>query len=219
MVYFIFSDTAEFGIAAKSKVHHPSHSCEGRNLRAERRKLSPKAFTISRRFAAAEIPAFAGMGRVGEARIAEIAVSPSAKEIPAFAGMVYFIFSDTAEFGIVRKDKKYRHSGESRNLFNPIPANAGISFAEGGRKKIAPDEIFFTFGEKKLHFWRILVVYYASEGVGAAIWEIGVYGVFYSKRGFFMKNFIFSLSRPLWAVYGAFNAIPAPVQGGGGGDV
>ncbi|MGI9297228.1 MAG: hypothetical protein ACR2QC_04930 [Gammaproteobacteria bacterium] len=39
------------------------------------------------------------------------------KEIPAFAGMVYFIFSGTTEFGIVRKDKKYRHSGESRNLF------------------------------------------------------------------------------------------------------
>ncbi len=39
------------------------------------------------------------------------------KEIPAFAGMVYFIFSDTAKFGIVRKDKKHRHSGESRNLF------------------------------------------------------------------------------------------------------
>ncbi|MGI9298321.1 MAG: hypothetical protein ACR2QC_10545 [Gammaproteobacteria bacterium] len=40
------------------------------------------------------------------------------KEIPAFAGMaVFFIFSDTAEFGIVRKNKKHRHSGESRNLF------------------------------------------------------------------------------------------------------
>ncbi|MGI9298210.1 MAG: hypothetical protein ACR2QC_09970 [Gammaproteobacteria bacterium] len=44
-----------------------------------------------------------------------------------FAGMAYFIFSDTAKFGIVRKDKKHRHSGESRNLFNPIPAKAGIS--------------------------------------------------------------------------------------------
>ncbi|MGI9298096.1 MAG: hypothetical protein ACR2QC_09380 [Gammaproteobacteria bacterium] len=46
-----------------SKVHPSSHSCESRNLRAERRKLSPKAYkcTITRRFAAAEIPAFAGM--------------------------------------------------------------------------------------------------------------------------------------------------------------
>ncbi|MGI9297897.1 MAG: hypothetical protein ACR2QC_08370 [Gammaproteobacteria bacterium] len=45
-------------------------------------------------------------------------------EIPAFAGMElkrfrlspewrFFIFSDTAKFGIVRKDKKHRHSGES----------------------------------------------------------------------------------------------------------
>ncbi|MGI9296322.1 MAG: hypothetical protein ACR2QC_00310 [Gammaproteobacteria bacterium] len=56
-----------------SKVHHPSHlhlpfhSCESRNLRAERRKLSPKAYkcTITRRYVAAEIPAFAGMGRGG----------------------------------------------------------------------------------------------------------------------------------------------------------
>ncbi|MGI9298037.1 MAG: hypothetical protein ACR2QC_09075 [Gammaproteobacteria bacterium] len=54
------------------RIHLPAnkkfHSCESRNLRAERRKLSPKAYkcTISRRFAAAEIPAFAGMGRVGE---------------------------------------------------------------------------------------------------------------------------------------------------------
>ncbi|MGI9298468.1 MAG: hypothetical protein ACR2QC_11325 [Gammaproteobacteria bacterium] len=29
----------------------------------------------------------------------------------------FFIFSDTAKFGIVREDKKHRHSGESRNLF------------------------------------------------------------------------------------------------------
>ncbi|MGI9298244.1 MAG: hypothetical protein ACR2QC_10140 [Gammaproteobacteria bacterium] len=36
----------------------PSHSCEGRNLYAEGGNC-----TISRRFAAAEIPAFAGMGR------------------------------------------------------------------------------------------------------------------------------------------------------------
>ncbi|MGI9298303.1 MAG: hypothetical protein ACR2QC_10445 [Gammaproteobacteria bacterium] len=51
------------------RLNHPSHSCEGRNLRAERRKLSPKAYkrTITRRFAAAEIPAFAGMRR-GERR-------------------------------------------------------------------------------------------------------------------------------------------------------
>ncbi|MGI9297342.1 MAG: hypothetical protein ACR2QC_05510 [Gammaproteobacteria bacterium] len=32
-----------------------------------------------------------------------------------------------------------------------------------------------------------------------------------------MKNFIFSLSRPLWAVYGVLNAIFTPIQGGGGG--
>ncbi len=63
------------------------------------------------------------------------------------------------------------------------------------------------------------MVYFSSEGVGAAIWEIGVYGVFYDRKDFFMKNFIFSLSRPLWAVYGALNAIFTPVQGGGGGDV
>ncbi|MGI9296914.1 MAG: hypothetical protein ACR2QC_03340 [Gammaproteobacteria bacterium] len=52
--YFIFSDTAEFGIVRKDKKCR--HSGESRNLRAERRE-------ISRRFAAAEIPAFAGMGR------------------------------------------------------------------------------------------------------------------------------------------------------------
>ncbi|MGI9298406.1 MAG: hypothetical protein ACR2QC_11000 [Gammaproteobacteria bacterium] len=51
--------------------------------------------------------------------------------------MVFFIFSDTVEFGIVRKEKKHRHSGESRNLFarkrkrirlaaNEIPAFAGM---------------------------------------------------------------------------------------------
>ncbi len=50
----------------------------------------------------------------------------------------FFIFSGTAKFGIVRKDKKHRHSGESRNLFarqrkrrirlaaNEIPAFAGM---------------------------------------------------------------------------------------------
>ncbi|MGI9296376.1 MAG: hypothetical protein ACR2QC_00580 [Gammaproteobacteria bacterium] len=68
-----------------------------------------------------------------------------------------------------------------------------------------------------MHFWRILVVYFSSEGVGAAIWEIGVRGVFYDRKDFFMKNFIFSLPRPLWAVYGALNAISTPIQGGGGG--
>ncbi|MGI9297387.1 MAG: hypothetical protein ACR2QC_05735 [Gammaproteobacteria bacterium] len=31
--------------------------------------------------------------------------------------MAYFIFSGTAKFGIIRKNKKHRHSGESRNLF------------------------------------------------------------------------------------------------------
>ncbi|MGI9298551.1 MAG: hypothetical protein ACR2QC_11750 [Gammaproteobacteria bacterium] len=115
--------------------------------------------------------------------------------------------------------KKNRHSGESRNLFNPIPANAGISFAEGAKNCGNAGEKKFAFGEKKLHFFGILVVYYASEGVGAAIWEIGVYGVFYSRKDFFMKKFIFSLSRPLWAAYGALNAVPGLIQGGGGGDV
>ncbi|MGI9296948.1 MAG: hypothetical protein ACR2QC_03515 [Gammaproteobacteria bacterium] len=82
-VLFVFADNTEFGgirkykktaIPAKAGIslftlifcfNHPSHSCEGRNLRAERRKLSSKAYkrTITRRFAAAEIPAFAGMGR------------------------------------------------------------------------------------------------------------------------------------------------------------
>ncbi|MGI9296362.1 MAG: hypothetical protein ACR2QC_00510, partial [Gammaproteobacteria bacterium] len=40
------------------RFNHPSHSCEGRNLRAEGGNC-----TISRRFVAAEIPPFAGMGR------------------------------------------------------------------------------------------------------------------------------------------------------------
>ncbi|MGI9297515.1 MAG: hypothetical protein ACR2QC_06420 [Gammaproteobacteria bacterium] len=47
--------------------------------------------------------------------------------------MVFFIFSDTAKFGIVRKNKKNRHSGESRNLI-PIPAKAGISAAAKRRE-------------------------------------------------------------------------------------
>ncbi len=56
----------------------------------------------------------------------------------------FFIFSDTAKCGIVRKDKKCRHSGESRNLFarkrkrriclaaNEIPAFAGMEYGERG---------------------------------------------------------------------------------------
>ncbi|MGI9296709.1 MAG: hypothetical protein ACR2QC_02275, partial [Gammaproteobacteria bacterium] len=40
------------------RLNHPFHSCEGRNLYAEGGNC-----TISRRFAAAEIPTFAGMGR------------------------------------------------------------------------------------------------------------------------------------------------------------
>ncbi|MGI9297206.1 MAG: hypothetical protein ACR2QC_04820 [Gammaproteobacteria bacterium] len=39
---------------------------------------------------------------------------------------VLFVFADNAEFGGIRK-YKIRHSGESRNLFNSIPAKAGIS--------------------------------------------------------------------------------------------
>ncbi|MGI9296290.1 MAG: hypothetical protein ACR2QC_00135, partial [Gammaproteobacteria bacterium] len=42
------------------RLNLPSHSCEGRNLYAEGGNC-----TISRRFAAAEIPAFAGMGQRG----------------------------------------------------------------------------------------------------------------------------------------------------------
>ncbi|MGI9296917.1 MAG: hypothetical protein ACR2QC_03355 [Gammaproteobacteria bacterium] len=55
----------------RRKPEFHSHSCEGRNFLAERRKLSPKAYkrTITRRFAAAEIPAFAGMGRGSGNRI------------------------------------------------------------------------------------------------------------------------------------------------------
>ncbi|MGI9297353.1 MAG: hypothetical protein ACR2QC_05565 [Gammaproteobacteria bacterium] len=41
----------------------PSHSCESRNLRAE--GANCKGCTITRRFAAAEIPAFAGMEKKG----------------------------------------------------------------------------------------------------------------------------------------------------------
>ncbi|MGI9298529.1 MAG: hypothetical protein ACR2QC_11630 [Gammaproteobacteria bacterium] len=39
---------------------------------------------------------------------------------------VLFVFADNTEFGGIRK-YKIHHSGESRNLFNSIPANAGIS--------------------------------------------------------------------------------------------
>ncbi|MGI9297336.1 MAG: hypothetical protein ACR2QC_05480, partial [Gammaproteobacteria bacterium] len=78
-VLFVFADNTESGgirkhkktaIPAKAGIslftlifrfNHPSHSCEGRNLYAEGGNC-----TISRRFAVAEIPAFAGMGRAGE---------------------------------------------------------------------------------------------------------------------------------------------------------
>ncbi len=78
----------------------PSHSCESRNLFARQRK----------RFAFGE--------RDSGSRVREDKLSPEWR---------FFVFSDTAKFGIVRKDKKHRHSGESRNLFNSIPAKAGIS--------------------------------------------------------------------------------------------
>ncbi|MGI9298530.1 MAG: hypothetical protein ACR2QC_11635, partial [Gammaproteobacteria bacterium] len=82
--FLMFSDTAEFGIVRKDKKYppfrrkpespspkanpqfsplpqshfpHPSHSCEGRNLYVEGGNC-----TITRRYSAAEIPAFAGMG-------------------------------------------------------------------------------------------------------------------------------------------------------------
>ncbi|MGI9298337.1 MAG: hypothetical protein ACR2QC_10630 [Gammaproteobacteria bacterium] len=64
-------------------INHPSHSCEGRNLRAE--GANCKESTITRRFETAEIPAFAGMGQRGR------------NEIPAFAGMAYF-FAGMAYF-------------------------------------------------------------------------------------------------------------------------
>ncbi|MGI9296712.1 MAG: hypothetical protein ACR2QC_02290 [Gammaproteobacteria bacterium] len=83
---------------------HPSHSCEGRNLHAEGGNC-----TITRRYAAAEIPAFAGMGRVvyfgTGAEIQSTAIPGEsrnlirrkanrlrfrAKKIPAFAGMAVF---------------------------------------------------------------------------------------------------------------------------------
>ncbi|MGI9297566.1 MAG: hypothetical protein ACR2QC_06685 [Gammaproteobacteria bacterium] len=44
-----------------------SHSCEGRNLHAEGGNC-----TITRRYAAAEIPAFAGMGRREAAGISKL---------------------------------------------------------------------------------------------------------------------------------------------------
>ncbi|MGI9297183.1 MAG: hypothetical protein ACR2QC_04705 [Gammaproteobacteria bacterium] len=92
-VLFVFADNTEFGGIRKDKKppfrrkpESLSHSCESRNLRAERRKLSPKAnppFALAR------------------------------KEIPAFAGMaVFFVFADNTKFGGIRK-YKIRHSGES----------------------------------------------------------------------------------------------------------
>ncbi|MGI9296976.1 MAG: hypothetical protein ACR2QC_03660 [Gammaproteobacteria bacterium] len=90
-----------------SHSHPPSHSCEGRNLLAERRKLSPKAYkrTITRRFATAEIPAFAGMGLWGRAD---------------FRG-------ESARFR--RRRPKYTLAA--------IPAKAGISIGEKKCKKVA----------------------------------------------------------------------------------
>ncbi|MGI9297388.1 MAG: hypothetical protein ACR2QC_05740 [Gammaproteobacteria bacterium] len=68
----------------------PSHSCESRNLRAM--GANCKRRTITRRFAAAEIPAFAGMGRVVGMKLKGSGGKFCAygAEIPAFAGMVYF---------------------------------------------------------------------------------------------------------------------------------
>ncbi|MGI9298329.1 MAG: hypothetical protein ACR2QC_10590 [Gammaproteobacteria bacterium] len=39
---------------------------------------------------------------------------------------VLFVFADNTKSGGIRKYKKHRHSGESRNLIS-IPAKAGIS--------------------------------------------------------------------------------------------
>ncbi|MGI9298504.1 MAG: hypothetical protein ACR2QC_11505 [Gammaproteobacteria bacterium] len=50
------------------RLNHPSHSCEGRNFIAEGGNCRRRRLLISRRFAAAEIPAFAGMGRWGRGR-------------------------------------------------------------------------------------------------------------------------------------------------------
>ncbi|MGI9297213.1 MAG: hypothetical protein ACR2QC_04855 [Gammaproteobacteria bacterium] len=51
--------------------------------------------------------------------------------------MAYFIFSDTAKFCIVRKNKKHRHSGESRNLF-PLSTAAKRREISRLRRQFAP---------------------------------------------------------------------------------
>ncbi len=114
----------------ESKGKRPSHSCEGRNLHAEGGNC-----TISHRYAAAEIPAFAGMGRV-ERR--------ESREWRNSAG--------GGEFGNGRRkigrwsEKKAKKSGTFRK-FRVImagrsvrrgAANAGILSAKGelGMKKV-----------------------------------------------------------------------------------
>ncbi|MGI9297161.1 MAG: hypothetical protein ACR2QC_04595 [Gammaproteobacteria bacterium] len=77
----------------------PFHSCEGRNLHAEGGNC-----TITRRFAAAEIPAFAGMG------LKRFRLSPEWR---------HFLVLRTIPNSTVSENIKNRHSGESRNL---IPA-------------------------------------------------------------------------------------------------
>ncbi|MGI9297233.1 MAG: hypothetical protein ACR2QC_04955 [Gammaproteobacteria bacterium] len=75
----------------------PSHSCEGRNLLAEGGNC-----TISRRFAAAEIPTFAGMGRGGGKN-----GKNSAKKITKKVENVAFFspFSDKIQFLLPLKER------------------------------------------------------------------------------------------------------------------
>ncbi|MGI9297276.1 MAG: hypothetical protein ACR2QC_05175, partial [Gammaproteobacteria bacterium] len=93
---------------------------------------------------------------------------------------VFFIFSDTAKFGIVRKDKKHRHSGESRNLFNSIPAKAGISTpkaiivqlpAASRRRRFLPSQE-----------WDGLFPCFRRNGTGGV--NAGIAGAFRNFRGF-----------------------------------
>ncbi|MGI9296506.1 MAG: hypothetical protein ACR2QC_01245 [Gammaproteobacteria bacterium] len=94
----------------KTKVNKTSHSCEGRNLYRREAAGNCTLFTICA--FGAEIPAFAGMGRVVKAKIRVN------KEIPAFAGMAaLFVFVDNTEFGGIRKYKKtpFRRKPESHS--------------------------------------------------------------------------------------------------------
>ncbi|MGI9296586.1 MAG: hypothetical protein ACR2QC_01645 [Gammaproteobacteria bacterium] len=76
-VFFVFADIPNLAVSENIKntipakagislftlifrINPPPHSCEGRNLYAEGGNC-----TITRRYAAAEIPAFAGMGQRG----------------------------------------------------------------------------------------------------------------------------------------------------------